>query len=144
MIEKAIEFKKAVRIGVNWGSLDGDLSARLMDENAARAEPWGADAVTREALVQSALMNAEKAIKIGLPAEKIILSAKVGPVRPDRCLPRAGETFELCAASRLDRSRDGNQRNYCHSAGGRNAVAGRDRRYDPCIINAGTGRRPDD
>ncbi|MGB4106617.1 MAG: flavodoxin-dependent (E)-4-hydroxy-3-methylbut-2-enyl-diphosphate synthase [Alphaproteobacteria bacterium] len=81
MIEKAIEYKKAVRIGVNWGSLDADLSTRLMDENAARPEPWDAGAVTREALVQSALMSAEKAVKIGLTAEKIILSAKVSRVQ---------------------------------------------------------------
>ncbi len=82
MIEKAIEYNKAVRIGVNWGSLDSDLFTRLMDENGAKAEPLAADEVTREALVQSALISAEKAVKIGLPAEKIILSAKVSRV-PD-------------------------------------------------------------
>ena len=81
MIEKAIEFKKAVRIGVNWGSLDADLSTKLMDENAQRLEPMSADEVMRETLVQSALINAEKAVKIGLPAEKIILSAKVSRVQ---------------------------------------------------------------
>ncbi|MEZ5919491.1 MAG: flavodoxin-dependent (E)-4-hydroxy-3-methylbut-2-enyl-diphosphate synthase [Alphaproteobacteria bacterium] len=82
MIEKAIEYDKPVRIGVNWGSLDQALSAKLMDENAARAEPWDADSVMREALVQSALSSAEKAQEIGLPANKIILSAKVSRV-PD-------------------------------------------------------------
>lgn len=81
MIEKAIEFGKVVRIGVNWGSLDTDLATKLMDENAARAEPWESDAVMRETLVQSALISAEKAEKIGLPADKIILSAKVSRVQ---------------------------------------------------------------
>jgi (E)-4-hydroxy-3-methylbut-2-enyl-diphosphate synthase len=82
MIEKAIEFKKPVRIGVNWGSLDSDLSTKLMDENAQLAQPLSADAVTREALVQSAILNAQKAEKIGLRADQIILSAKVSRV-PD-------------------------------------------------------------
>lgn len=82
MIEKAIEYKKPVRIGVNWGSLDGDLFTRLMDENAALPSPLSADEVTREALVQSAILNAQKAEKIGLHADQIILSAKVSRV-PD-------------------------------------------------------------
>jgi (E)-4-hydroxy-3-methylbut-2-enyl-diphosphate synthase len=81
MIEKAVEFKKPVRIGVNWGSLDADLSTRLMDENAALPSPRTADEVTREALVQSALISAQKAEAIGLPADRIILSAKVSRVQ---------------------------------------------------------------
>jgi (E)-4-hydroxy-3-methylbut-2-enyl-diphosphate synthase len=81
MIEKAIEYNKAVRIGVNWGSLDGALATKLMDENAARAEPWSADAVMRETLVQSALMSAAQAEKIGLRKDQIILSAKVSRVQ---------------------------------------------------------------
>lgn len=82
MIEKAVEYNKAVRIGVNWGSLDADLATKLMDENAAREMPWEADAVMRETLVQSALISAEKAMKIGLRKDQIILSAKVSRV-PD-------------------------------------------------------------
>ena len=81
MIEKAIEYGKAVRIGVNWGSLDVALSTRLMDENAERAEPWEADAVMREALVQSALLSAQRAEELGLGKDKIILSAKVSRVQ---------------------------------------------------------------
>ena len=81
MIEKAIEFNKPVRIGVNWGSLDQDLATKLMDENAAAANPQSAEAITREALVQSALLSAQKAEAIGLPADKIILSAKVSRVQ---------------------------------------------------------------
>lgn len=82
MIEKAIEYNKAVRIGVNWGSLDQDLSTKLMDENAKLAEPKDADSIMREALVQSTLISAKKAEDIGLKPEQIILSAKVSRV-PD-------------------------------------------------------------
>jgi (E)-4-hydroxy-3-methylbut-2-enyl-diphosphate synthase len=81
MIEKAVQYNKAVRIGVNWGSLDGDLATKLMDENGARANPWSADEVMRETLVQSALISAEKAEKIGLRKDQIILSAKVSRVQ---------------------------------------------------------------
>ena len=82
MVEKAIENSKPIRIGVNWGSLDQDLATKLMDENGQRADPLEADAVTREALVQSALLSAEKAEAIGLGSDNIILSAKVSRV-PD-------------------------------------------------------------
>ncbi len=81
MIETAVKYNKAVRIGVNWGSLDQDLSTKLMDENAALEQPHDADYVMREALVQSALISAEKAEAVGLPADKIILSAKVSRVQ---------------------------------------------------------------
>lgn len=77
MIEQAIQHRKAVRIGVNWGSLDQDLSAHLMDENAKRAVPLPADDILRETLIQSALDNAKRAESVGLPAGKIILSCKV-------------------------------------------------------------------
>ena len=81
MLEKAVKYNKAVRIGVNWGSLDAALATRLMDENAARAVPWEADAVMRETLVQSAIISAEKAIDVGLRPDQIILSAKVSRVQ---------------------------------------------------------------
>ena len=81
IVEKAIEFGKPVRIGVNWGSLDQALAARLMDENAARAQPWDAARVLREALVVSALESAGRAVEIGLPRERIVLSAKVSGVQ---------------------------------------------------------------
>ena len=81
IVEKAIEYGKPVRIGVNWGSLDQALSARLMDENAARAQPWDAARVLREALVVSALESAERAVEIGLARERIVLSAKVSGVQ---------------------------------------------------------------
>ncbi|ODU46642.1 flavodoxin-dependent (E)-4-hydroxy-3-methylbut-2-enyl-diphosphate synthase [uncultured Aquimonas sp.] len=81
LIEFAIRYGKPVRIGANWGSLDQDLAARLMDENAERAEPWDAARVLREALIRSALDSAERAVEIGLAPENIILSCKVSGVQ---------------------------------------------------------------
>jgi (E)-4-hydroxy-3-methylbut-2-enyl-diphosphate synthase len=81
MIEKAIEHGKPVRIGVNWGSLDPELLARLMDANAALPEPRQADEVMREALIVSALESAAKAEEIGLAGDRIILSCKVSAVQ---------------------------------------------------------------
>jgi (E)-4-hydroxy-3-methylbut-2-enyl-diphosphate synthase len=81
MIEIACRENKPVRIGVNWGSLDQDLLARLMDENNALPAPASAQQVMREAIVRSALDSAELATSIGLPREKIILSAKVSGVQ---------------------------------------------------------------
>ena len=81
MIEKAIQYGKPVRIGVNWGSLDADLLARMMDDNAARAAPQSADAVMREALVVSAIGSAGRAEELGLPRDRIVLSCKVSNVQ---------------------------------------------------------------
>ena len=81
MIEKAIEYAKPVRIGVNWGSLDPELLARMMDDNAKLAVPLEADEVMREALIVSALESAAKAQEIGLGAERIVLSCKVSAVQ---------------------------------------------------------------
>ena len=81
LVEFAIKYGKPVRIGANWGSLDQALAARLMDENHARAVPLDAAEVLREALIRSALDSAERAVEIGLPADRIILSAKVSGVQ---------------------------------------------------------------
>ncbi|MGB6388403.1 MAG: flavodoxin-dependent (E)-4-hydroxy-3-methylbut-2-enyl-diphosphate synthase, partial [Methyloceanibacter sp.] len=81
IIDIAIRNGKAVRIGVNWGSLDQDLLTRLMDENAKAPEPKDARAVMHEAIVQSALLSAERAIELGLGPDKIVLSAKVSAVQ---------------------------------------------------------------
>jgi (E)-4-hydroxy-3-methylbut-2-enyl-diphosphate synthase len=81
IVEIAIRNGKAVRIGANWGSLDQELLTSLMDENAASAAPLEAGAVTREAMVRSALLSAARAEEIGLPRERIILSAKVSAVQ---------------------------------------------------------------
>src|SRR5215831_14343884 len=81
IVETAIRHDKPVRIGANWGSLDQELLTLLMDENSRSKTPREARDVTREAMVQSALLSAERAEEIGLPREKIILSAKVSAVQ---------------------------------------------------------------
>ncbi len=81
MVEQAIKYEKPVRIGVNWGSLDQAILARLMDENAKRPEPLDARLVMHEALVASAIESAEAAVDIGLPADRIVLSCKVSSVQ---------------------------------------------------------------
>jgi (E)-4-hydroxy-3-methylbut-2-enyl-diphosphate synthase len=81
IVETAIKYNKPVRIGANWGSLDQELLTHLMDENAKSNRPIAARDVTREAMVQSALLSAERAVEIGLPKNRIILSAKVSAVQ---------------------------------------------------------------
>lgn len=81
IIEIALKHDKPVRIGVNWGSLDQDLLTRLMNENAALPQPRDARAVLHEAIVQSAVLSAERAEELGMGADKIILSAKVSAVQ---------------------------------------------------------------
>lgn len=81
MIRTAAEYNKAVRIGVNWGSLDQSLAKRMMDANLASAQPQSPDEVMKEALIVSALESAQKAIDLGLPEDKIILSCKVSAVQ---------------------------------------------------------------
>jgi (E)-4-hydroxy-3-methylbut-2-enyl-diphosphate synthase len=81
IIEMAIRYDKPVRIGVNWGSLDQELLTTLMDQNHARGAPLTAEQVTREAIVQSALISSQLAEEIGLARSKIILSAKVSQVQ---------------------------------------------------------------
>ncbi|WP_421762277.1 flavodoxin-dependent (E)-4-hydroxy-3-methylbut-2-enyl-diphosphate synthase [Devosia sp.] len=81
LIELAIRYGKPVRIGVNWGSLDEELLTRLMDENSVSANPISAAAVQREAIIQSALLSAQRAEEIGLGRDRIILSTKVSDVQ---------------------------------------------------------------
>lgn len=81
LIEFAIRYGKPVRIGANWGSLDQSLAAQLMDENHARETPWDAGRVLREALIRSAVDSAERAVEIGLPRDRVVLSAKVSGVQ---------------------------------------------------------------
>ncbi len=81
MIEAAMRYDKAVRIGVNWGSLDQELLAKLMDENAKRAQPFDAKQVMYEALITSAIDSAKLAQSMGMPAHQILLSCKVSGVQ---------------------------------------------------------------
>ncbi|MDI1258789.1 flavodoxin-dependent (E)-4-hydroxy-3-methylbut-2-enyl-diphosphate synthase [Aquabacterium sp.] len=81
MIEAALKYDKVVRIGVNWGSLDQELMASLMDENARRAQPWTTQQVMYQALINSALESAQAARELGMAPEQIILSCKVSGVQ---------------------------------------------------------------
>jgi (E)-4-hydroxy-3-methylbut-2-enyl-diphosphate synthase len=81
MIEAACKYDKPVRIGVNWGSLDQTLLARIMDQNAQRAQPWPAQNVMYEALITSAIESAQRAEELGLAGDRIILSCKVSGVQ---------------------------------------------------------------
>ena len=81
MIEAACRYGKPVRIGVNWGSLDPELLARMMDENARQDAPLDANGIMREAVIASALESAEQAVQWGLPAEKIVVSCKLSGVQ---------------------------------------------------------------
>ena len=81
LIEIACRHGKPVRIGVNWGSLDAEVLARLMDQNQRRPSPLGATEIMREAMVTSALESASRAVEVGLPAEAIVLSCKVSGVQ---------------------------------------------------------------
>ncbi len=81
LIECAIRYGKPIRIGANWGSLDQMLAAQLMDENNRRKQPWDAAQVLREVLIFSAVGSAERAVELGLPRDRIVLSAKVSGVQ---------------------------------------------------------------
>src|SRR3954470_24062434 len=81
IVEMALKYNKTVRIGANWGSLDQELLTKLMDENALLPVPKDVRAVTREAMVQSALLSAARAQELGMPKNKMILSAKVSAVQ---------------------------------------------------------------
>jgi (E)-4-hydroxy-3-methylbut-2-enyl-diphosphate synthase len=81
MIDCALRYEKPVRIGVNWGSLDAELLARMMDENARLAEPQSASEVMREAVIRSALESARQAEDWGLAAERIVISCKMSQVQ---------------------------------------------------------------
>ena len=81
MIEAALEHDKPVRIGVNWGSLDQELLASMMDANAARAQPWDVRQVMMQALVQSALQSAAEARELGMDPDQIVISCKVSGVQ---------------------------------------------------------------
>ena len=108
IVETAIKHGKPVRIGVNWGSLDQELLTHLMDENARSNDPKDAREVTREAMIQSALLSGERAEEIGLPRNRIILSAKVSAVQDLIAVyAGSGAALRLCAASRPDRGRHG-------------------------------------
>ena len=81
MIEAALQWNKPVRIGVNWGSLDQELLAQLMDENQQRSQPWSAQQVMYEALITSAVGSADRAVALGMARQQVLLSCKVSGVQ---------------------------------------------------------------
>ena len=143
IIEIANKNDKPVRIGANWGSLDQELLTRLMDENITLPEPRDARAVMREAMVQSALLSAARAEELGMPKNKMILSAKVSAVQDliavYQVLARA---FGLRDPSRPDRSRHGIEGHRGLIGGARHPAAARHRRHHPDFADARTRRRP--
>ena len=143
IVETAIKHDKPVRIGANWGSLDQELLTHLMDENAKSNHPIDARDVTREAMVQSALLSAERAEEIGLPKNRIILSAKVSAVQD--LIGVYGELArrsDLRAASRPHRSRHGLEGHRCFVGRDGRAAAARHRRHHSHFADAGAERRP--
>jgi (E)-4-hydroxy-3-methylbut-2-enyl-diphosphate synthase len=143
MIEKAIEHGKPVRIGVNWGSLDPELLARLMDDNARLAVPKEADAVMREALVVSALESAEQAVKWGLPADRIILSCKVSAVQDlIRVYRDLAVRCDYALHLGLTEAGMGSKGIVASTAAMGVLLPGRHRRHDPRLAHAGAERRP--
>ena len=144
IVETAIKHDKPVRIGANWGSLDQELLTHLMDENAQLATaPKEAREVTREAMVQSALLSAERAEEIGLAAiEDHPVGQGLGGAGSDRGLCRSCAALRLRAASRPDRSRHGLARaSSPRRRDGHPAAAGH-RRHHPRLAHARARRRP--
>ena len=143
IVEMAIKHNKPVRIGANWGSLDQELLTHLMDENAKSHDPMRARAVTREAMVQSALLSAQRAEEIGLPRNRIILSAKVSAVQDLIAVYlELARRSDYAHPSRPDRSRHGleGHRRFVRGAG--HAAAAGHRRHHPRLAHARAGRRP--
>ena len=138
MIEKAMEHDRPVRIGVNWGSLDQALLARLMDENAAGPAPLDASAVMREALVRSALDSALEAERLGPPPQshRAVVQGERG-AGPDCGLLRPRVAQRPCPAPRLDRGGDGIEGDRRVHRGHGDPSPARDRRHHPGLADAG-------
>ena len=143
IVETAIRHDKPVRIGANWGSLDQELLTHLMDENRARHNPADARDVTREAMVQSALLSAERAEEIGLPRTKIILSGQgLGRAGSDRRLSELARRSDYALHLGLTEAGMGSKGIVASSAAmGYPAAAGH-RRHHPRLADAGAERRP--
>ena len=137
MIEVAVENRKPVRIGVNWGSLDAVLLTRMMDENSLLPEPKDAREVTLDAMVASALQSAQAAERYGLAHDQIILSAKVSGVQD------LIDVYRMLAAVcdyplhlGLTEAGSGQQGNRGHHGGARAGAAGRHRRHHSRVADA--------
>ena len=143
IVEMAIKHNKPVRIGANWGSLDQELLTHLMDENAKSQRPMDARAVTREAMVQSALLSAARAEEIGLPRNRIILSAKVSAVQDlVQVYLDLGRRSDYAIHLGLTEAGMGIEGHRRLVGGARHPAAAGHRRHHPRLADAGARRRP--
>ena len=143
IVEMAIKHDKPVRIGANWGSLDQELLTHLMDENAKSPNPMDMRAVTREAMVQSALLSAQRAEEIGLPRNKIILSAKVSAVQDLIAVYMdLAKRSDYAIHLGLTEAGMGSKGIVASSAAPRHPAAAGHRRHHPHLADARAGRRP--
>ena len=141
MIEAAMRWNKPVRIGVNWGSLDQELLAQLMDENAQRAEPWDAKQVMYEALITSAIESAKLAESMGMDGDQIILSCKVSGVQDLISVYR--ELARRCDYPLhlgLTEAGMGTKGTVASATALAHPAAGRHRRHHPRLAHAAAGR----
>jgi len=136
MIEVALRHDKPVRIGVNWGSLDQELLAALMDENARRATPWDAQQVMYQALITSAIESARRAEALGMrgEADRAVVQGQ-RRAGPDLRLPRAGRALRLPPAPGPDRGGHGCEGHGGLGRGAGHPAAGRHRRHDPRLAH---------
>jgi (E)-4-hydroxy-3-methylbut-2-enyl-diphosphate synthase len=141
MIEVACRYDKPVRIGVNWGSLDQALLARIMDENAG-ARAVDRAAVMYEALITSAIETRSAPKNWAWAATRSSCRARSRRAGPDRGVPRTGQALRLSAAPGPDRGRHGQQGHRGVDRRAVGAAAGRHRRHHPHLADPGTGRRP--
>ena len=142
IVEIAIRYGKPVRIGVNWGSLDQELLTRLMDENENSAGAADGSEVTREAIVQSALLSAAARKISDCPRAHHPVGQGRPGTGPDRRLHGVGTPLGPCIASRPDRGGHGLQGHRCVIGGDGHSPAAGHRRHDPHLADAGAGRRP--
>ena len=143
IVEMAIKHNKPVRIGANWGSLDQELLTKLMDENTASPNPQDARAMTREAMVQSALISGARAEEIGLPREKIILSAKVSAVQDLIAVyQELGRRSDYAIHLGLTEAGMGSKGIVASIGRARHPDAAGHRRHHPHFLDAGARRRP--
>ncbi len=143
IIEIANKNDKPVRIGANWGSLDQELLTKLMDENAASANPRDVRAVTREAMVQSALLSAARAEEHRhAQGSHHPLRESLGGAGPDRGLPGSRQPLRLRHPSRPHRSRHGLEGHRGLLGSARHPAAAGHRRHHPHLADAGARRRP--
>ena len=144
MVEAAVRHDKAVRIGVNWGSLDQELLALLMDENAALPQPADAKQVMYRALIQSALASAEVAAELGLRREQIIISCKVSGVQDLISVYRElANRCDYALHLGLTEAGMGTKGTVASATGDGHPAAGRHRRHHPRQPDAAAGRGAD-